>query len=102
MWPNTLDWIRTAFAGVPEFEARLMLGENAIACYGLDRAALSKVADRIGPTAASLLQGAEAVTPELVEDFHLRSGYQSPAELVDTSRLDRLVMEDVELAATLG
>ena len=36
-WPNTPDWLRDAFAGVPENEARAMLGENAIRFLGLDR-----------------------------------------------------------------
>jgi energy-coupling factor transporter ATP-binding protein EcfA2 len=31
-WPNTHDWIRDAFGDVPVDEARLILGENAIAC----------------------------------------------------------------------
>ena len=29
-WPNTKDWLRDAFGGVPEDEIRLMLGENAV------------------------------------------------------------------------
>ena len=99
MWPNTLDWIRTAFDGVSEAEARLMLGENAIACYGLDRAALAKVAERIGPTAKELLGRGGTVKPELVQDFHRRSGYASPPEDVDTGRLDTMLAEDLAAAA---
>ena len=37
-WPNTWDWLRDAFVGVPEPELRLMLGGNAIRTFGLDRA----------------------------------------------------------------
>ena len=45
-----LDWLRDAFAGVPENELRAMLGENAITFFGLDRAPLAAIAGRIGPT----------------------------------------------------
>jgi hypothetical protein len=98
-WPNTLDWIRTAFAGVPEAEARRMLGLNAIECYGLDADHLSSIAQRIGPTAADLLEGPDRVQPALIEHFHLRSGYASPAERVDESRLQRSVSEDIKASA---
>src|SRR5262249_36494992 len=49
-WPNTADWLSDAFAGVPDDELRLMLGENAVRVMGLDRAKLAAVAARIGPT----------------------------------------------------
>ncbi len=49
-WPDTQLSIRHTFADVPEDDMRLILGENAVEVYGLDRAALRKVADRIGPT----------------------------------------------------
>jgi predicted TIM-barrel fold metal-dependent hydrolase len=48
-WPNTPLALRHAFADIPEEEARLILGENALGVYGLDRAMLRSVADRIGP-----------------------------------------------------
>src|SRR5438270_6382425 len=54
-WPNTLDWIRDAFSEVPVSEARLLLGLNAIACYGLDASALEPVAARIGPRPEDVL-----------------------------------------------
>jgi predicted TIM-barrel fold metal-dependent hydrolase len=37
-WPNTREWIKVAFEGVPEADARLVLGQNAVNFYGLDRA----------------------------------------------------------------
>src|ERR1700727_50320 len=64
-WPNTWDWIRAAYAGVPEDEARLMLGENAIEWYGLDRAKLAALAETIGPRPEDLL-GDHAVDPRLI------------------------------------
>jgi hypothetical protein len=98
-WPNTLDWIRTVFAGVPESEARLMLGQNAIECYGLDQSHLARVAARIGPTVAELLDPKETVGPALIEHFHLRSGYRSPPERVDENRLKLSIAEDAGVSA---
>jgi predicted TIM-barrel fold metal-dependent hydrolase len=49
-WPFTRLCLRNTFAGVPEDEARSILGENAIGVYGCDRDALREIADRIGPT----------------------------------------------------
>ena len=41
-WPHTREWLRDAFAGVPEDELRLMLGENAIRFFDLDRTRLAR------------------------------------------------------------
>jgi predicted TIM-barrel fold metal-dependent hydrolase len=76
-WPNTPDWLRDAFAGVPEEELRLMLGENMIRYFDLDRSALAAIAAEIGPTVQEL---AEPVDPEIVAIFDLRGGYLRPAE----------------------
>ena len=48
--PGTTDYLRATLgsAGVPEADARLMLGENAIGVFALDRTALRAVADQIG------------------------------------------------------
>jgi predicted TIM-barrel fold metal-dependent hydrolase len=48
-WPMTLLNLRDTFAAVPERDTRMILGENAITVYDLDRAALDDVARRIGP-----------------------------------------------------
>jgi predicted TIM-barrel fold metal-dependent hydrolase len=53
-WPWSGPSLRKTFAGVPTDELKLMIGENAVRCYGLDVDALRKVADRIGPTADEL------------------------------------------------
>jgi predicted TIM-barrel fold metal-dependent hydrolase len=79
-WPNTTDFLRDAFAGVPEHEVRLMLGENLIQFLGLDRARLVEIADRIGPAVADITGGAADVRPELIDSFAARSGYLKPAE----------------------
>jgi predicted TIM-barrel fold metal-dependent hydrolase len=48
-WPSTLLSLRDTFAEVPEGDARLILGDNAIEVYGLDRDSLGSVARGIGP-----------------------------------------------------
>jgi predicted TIM-barrel fold metal-dependent hydrolase len=83
-WPNTWDWIRAAYAGVPEDEARLMLGENAIEWYGLDRARLAALAETIGPRPEDLL-GDHAVDPRLIANFDKRGGFGKPAEQANTA-----------------
>jgi predicted TIM-barrel fold metal-dependent hydrolase len=49
--PGTVDYLRATLgvAGVPEADARLMLGENAVDVFKFDAAALRRVADEIGP-----------------------------------------------------
>jgi hypothetical protein len=84
-WPNTVAWIQDAFAGVPEHELRMMLGENAIGRFGLDGPALRTVAERVGPTVEQLT-GGPALPPELIEHFDLRGGYLKPWE--GASRID--------------
>jgi hypothetical protein len=85
-WPNTFEWIRAAFADVPEDEARLILGENAIKCFGFDRASMADIATRIGPRPADVL-GRHQVDPKLIEHFDLRSGYSKLPADVDPAAL---------------
>ena len=88
-WPNTPDWIRDAFAGVPEAEARLMLGENAIRFLGRDAAPLVAVAERIGPKLTDIVGPGRGVDPGLVANFDARGGYLRPAE--GPARIPQLV-----------
>lgn len=53
-WPNTHEKLREHMAGAPPEELTLMLGHNAVDCYGLDIAALQPIADRIGPLKSDL------------------------------------------------
>jgi len=99
-WPNTADWLRDAFAGVPEAELRLMLGENAIRVLGLDRAPLAEIAARIGPTVDDVTGRAPALDPRLVANWDARGGYLKPPEVVDVDELDVLLDEDVGLVGT--
>ena len=71
----------------PHPDARRILGENAVDCYGLDRAKLEKIAERIGPEASDMLGGAQRVKPEVVADFHRRSDFNQPPEQVDPTHI---------------
>jgi predicted TIM-barrel fold metal-dependent hydrolase len=98
-WPNTRDWLRTTFTGVPEKDARLILGENALAFYRLDREKLTEVAQRIGPTPDDVL-GGHPVDPRVVQHFHDRSGFAQPPEHLDREFLDGYISEDTRGLAT--
>jgi predicted TIM-barrel fold metal-dependent hydrolase len=63
-WGYTDLSLRNTFSGLPTVEVAAMLGENAVRCYGLDRAALRKIADRVGPSAAVIATPIEDV-PEV-------------------------------------
>lgn len=94
-WPNNLDWIRAAFRGVPENEARLILGENAIRVFGLDRERLKAVANRIGPKPEEIL-GNHVVKPELINHFQRRSGFLNPVDTFDESSWGPMFKTDGE------
>jgi predicted TIM-barrel fold metal-dependent hydrolase len=96
-WPNSHEWIQHAFAGVPEGELRAMLGLNAVECFGLDGAALAKIAERIGPMPDEFL-GEHTVQAAVVQSFHDRSGYERPPEVVDEGFYQRMIVEDEERA----
>ena len=49
-FPYTKLAMRVLFAGLPEAEARQVLGTNAAGVYGFDLDGLQPLADRIGPT----------------------------------------------------
>jgi predicted TIM-barrel fold metal-dependent hydrolase len=93
-WPNTKDWIRVSFAGVPEAEARAILGENAIRAYGLDRATIAAVAERIGPEASEVF-GEFDVPEARVAHWQSRAGYLRGPENTDNSIVAGLFAEDL-------
>jgi predicted TIM-barrel fold metal-dependent hydrolase len=101
-WPNTGDWLRDAFAGVPENELRLVLGENAIRILDLDRAELQAIADRIGPTVDDILAPGPEIDPRMFESWDLRAGYLKPVEHADGRAIDELLRADPGLAAAVG
>ena len=94
-WPNTHDWIRAAMGQIPEQELRAILGENAIACYELDRDALKKIAERIGPQPEDLL-GDHVVAAEKIEHFDARSGFNKGVPEFDAASVDRLLDQDLD------
>jgi predicted TIM-barrel fold metal-dependent hydrolase len=94
-WPNTWEWLRSVFVGVPEDEVRMILGENAIAFFGLDREKLTPVAQRIGPRPNDILGAGDEIDPRLLDNFHKRSGYKRPAESIDADGVDRALDECV-------
>jgi predicted TIM-barrel fold metal-dependent hydrolase len=51
-WPHSKEAMTAAVDGVPDAEARQMLGLNAAAFYGFDLDVLQPVADRVGPLVA--------------------------------------------------
>jgi hypothetical protein len=77
-WPETLDWIRATFDEVPEEEVCRILGENAIGCLGLERAAQRPAADRIGLTTDELRNPTNDVDSGLLAAFNRRSRYGAP------------------------
>ena len=89
-WPNTRQWLQAAFAGVPEDDARKVLGENAIRCYRLDAAAVDAIAARVGPDVDEIL-GHHEVDPRLLEEFEKRGGYAKPAPPLLTETLDSIM-----------
>jgi hypothetical protein len=98
-WPNTADWLSDAFAGVPDDELRLMLGENAIRVLGLDRATLAAVAERIGPSIADVTGRTPQLDERLVANWDARGGYLKPPEQHDPNAIDELLRDDIALSA---
>jgi hypothetical protein len=49
-WPWSRESLRRTCASVTDDEMRLILGENAIECYGMDGDVLARAAARVGPT----------------------------------------------------
>ena len=94
-WPDTSEWLRAAFRDVPEDELRLLLGENAVACLGIDPSPLYDVARRLGPRAADIVDSQAEVDPDLIENFNKRSGFTKPREDVDRATIDGWLTPDL-------
>jgi hypothetical protein len=94
-WPNTLDWIRAAFVGVPENEARAILGDSAIDFYRLDRAKLEGLAARIGPKPEDVLVAKSPVGAPLVGHFDSRAQFSRRPDPVDIKQLEAAFAEDL-------
>lgn len=70
--PYTTESLRYTFAGVPEAELRPMLGETAIAVYGLDAEVLRQAADRVGPSVEAIAEPLSS-PPDGYRGFAFRS-----------------------------
>jgi predicted TIM-barrel fold metal-dependent hydrolase len=82
-WPNTHEFLKMLLAGVPESDARKILGENVIEFLGLDRDALAKVAARINTPSIEAITApgaADEVDEPLVNAIDTRTGFFKPAE----------------------
>ena len=98
-WPNTADWLSDAFAGVPDDELRLMLGENAIGFLGLHRPTLAGIAERIGPSIGDITGRNLNLDPRLIANWDARGGYLKAPEQVDPEAIDTFLKEDLALVA---
>ena len=91
-WPDTLQWLRAIFRDVPIDELRLILGENAVGCLGMNPLKLRAAADRIGPRPADIYDGGD-VDRSLLDAFNRRSGFGKPVEQVDVREVDAWIEE---------
>jgi hypothetical protein len=100
-WPNTADYLRDLFAGVPEPDVRKILGENAIRFFGLDAERIAATAQQVGPTVEQLTGDASGIDPLLIAHLDARTGYLKPAERgTRLGELDELLHDDLARYAT--
>jgi predicted TIM-barrel fold metal-dependent hydrolase len=95
-WPNTEQYLRTLFAGVPEHDVRLILGENLARFLQLDVASLAPVVERVGFRTDEVLVERGDLDPELEAHLNARCGLGKPFE--GDSRIEQvkpLVSEDL-------
>lgn len=92
-WPNTREWLRLALKGVPEEEARLILGQNAARIYKIDVDALAPVVGRIGFDVSEIL-GDHDVPRAFVDSFNYRSSFFSRPIDYDPAEIEPLIEED--------
>jgi predicted TIM-barrel fold metal-dependent hydrolase len=96
-WPNTKVYLRDLLAGVPEDEARLIMGENLARFLKLDRAALQPVVDEIGFEVSDILGDHPPLEGDLKVHIDARCGLSKPAERGSRlDVLDPLLTEDLE------
>jgi hypothetical protein len=99
-WPNSKKWIGDAFRDVPEDQLRMVLGENAIRVYNLDRASLNATAARLAVTPRDLFTG-EALDERLLDNFDARAGYRRPADEIDKDQISRELQSDFDRLASV-
>ena len=79
-WPNTTEYLRALFAGVPEHDVRLILGENLARFLRLDLDRLRPIVERIGLEASDVLRSGDTVDPQLIAHLDARCGFGKPFE----------------------
>ncbi|HEY6531904.1 MAG TPA: amidohydrolase family protein [Acidimicrobiales bacterium] len=87
-WPNTKEYLQFLLAGVPEDEARMLLGENLAHFLKLNMAELAPVVERIGFHPEDVLVENPELDPDLVAHFNARCGLGKPFE--GDSKIDQL------------
>jgi len=98
-WPNSQDWLRLMLQGVPETEARLILGETAARIYGFDTDFLAPLVERFGPEPSALL-GEHSVSPDLVENLRWRADFLGRPYRYDAREIDPIIETDLRTLAT--
>ncbi len=96
-WPNTKVYLQHLLAGVPEADARLVMGENLARFLKLDRAALQPVVDKIGFEVSDILGDHPPLEGDLKAHIDARCGLSKPAERgARLDALDPMLTEDLE------
>jgi hypothetical protein len=73
-WPHTREAMRYTFCDIDPKYTRQYLADTAIDVYGLDRAALQPIADRIGPTVEEIASPFTVPEDEVVGLYAFRNG----------------------------
>jgi predicted TIM-barrel fold metal-dependent hydrolase len=71
-WPNTKQWLREIFDGMPPDEIKAIAGENAIRFMGLNRAKLAEIAERIHAPTVAEIASLPPASASLRSHFHER------------------------------
>jgi hypothetical protein len=98
-WPNTWDWMCGAFENVPDEEVKLLLGENAMRFFRLDRTAMTEIANRIGPTIDQIRGRTGWQDERMIANWDKRGQYLKQAEVARPDEIDKVLGKDLE---TLG
>ena len=72
-WPWSRESLRRACVGMSDRDMRLVLGENAISCYGFDADLLTRAAAEVGPTLEELREPAG----DIPAGAHLSWGFRA-------------------------
>lgn len=98
-WPNTWDWMSGVFEGVPDDEVKLLLGENAMRFFRLDRERMTEIANRIGPTIDQIRGRPGCRDERMIANWNTRGQYLKQPEAAKPDEIDKVLLGDLE---TLG